>query len=158
MGANLYIQSIVEKSHQQWKPEFQKLIAQRNKLYAEGKDEEAKKLQEKIWEVYGKMYPPEGYFRDSYNSTNLLWQLGFSWWEDVGQLLNEESKLNADGIRTLLNMIEKAKPFSLEDFQDNNGFGVPAEEILEYFTRKREAFVLFLKRALALGEDILVSI
>jgi hypothetical protein len=36
-----------------------------------------------------------GYYRDSYNNSNLLWLFGLSWWEDVlGVLTGKDGKMS----------------------------------------------------------------
>jgi len=54
-------------------------VERRDALKAAGAEEEAQAAQVKVEEYHAKMYE-SGYFRDSYNDTNLLWRFNLSWW------------------------------------------------------------------------------
>jgi hypothetical protein len=47
----------------------------------------------------------DGYFRDSYNNSNLLWQFGLSYWTDIEQMCEDNEK------EELVMMPDKIKEF-----------------------------------------------
>ncbi len=53
----------------------------------------------------GKTYP-DGYFRDSYNDYNVLWQMGLSWWRDITPMLNKKQELTVKRIKEFKAMVE----------------------------------------------------
>jgi hypothetical protein len=53
----------------------------------------------------GKAYP-DGYFRDSYNDYNVLWQMDLSWWRDITPMLNNHHELTVKGIKEFKAMVE----------------------------------------------------
>jgi hypothetical protein len=54
-----------------------------------------------------------GYFRNGYNSGDVMWAMGLSWWETVGPMLDADARLPIDRARELLAMIE-ARPLTRE--------------------------------------------
>jgi hypothetical protein len=58
-----------------------------------------------------KMYQ-RGYFRDSYNSSNLLWPFDLSWWQDVLEVLvGKEGKMSPEIIS--IRLTAESCPFGL---------------------------------------------
>ncbi len=113
-------------------------------------------LQVKVDEIYDFMFPDDGYFRDSYNNSSLFWILGLSWWQDVGELTDDESLLHADGaIQTLREMVmSKVIPdeVTIEGSDENS------KELGDHFKAKKARFIQFLDKALELKQPILASI
>jgi hypothetical protein len=59
---------------------------------------------------YGKMYE-RGYFRDSYNGSNLLWLFDLSWWQDVLEVLvDKDGKMSPRKAEHFLQMLAERKP------------------------------------------------
>ena len=90
-----------------------------------------------------------GYFRDSYNDSNLLWKYGLSYWVDIpkyqikkkGQLLPNETK-------TLLTTLdEKQAKFK-------KAIKPLAKDEREYFEAKDKEFKKFLNLAIKLDSPI----
>jgi hypothetical protein len=94
-----------EPQHTRWSKEFDEAVARRDGL---PEDSAARnEAQEDVERLYEKMYE-EGYFRDSYNASSVLWPLGLSWWTDVGALLetdDDERVLTPDGVVRLLALL-----------------------------------------------------
>lgn len=80
MGADIYLNSVYQKNHDLYQPLFREAVDERNRLNRLGDTAEAEEMQKLVDEYYDKMYE-QGYFRDSYNSTSLMWLLGLSWWQ-----------------------------------------------------------------------------
>jgi len=81
------------------------------------------------------LYAGEDYFRDSYNESSILWQLGLSWWRDVSdKIVDKEGVLDA---AKLLGMIKDKAP-AKEDFDKGD----------KYFVKKKEQLVKFLQDAI----------
>lgn len=80
MGADIYLNSVYKANHAIWQPLFNEAVEERDRLQALGDTAEAKEMQTLVEEYYDKMYE-RGYFRDSYNSTSLMWLLDMSWWQ-----------------------------------------------------------------------------
>jgi hypothetical protein len=47
----------------------------------------------------------DGYFRDSYNDSNLLWKLGLDYWEWFGSYLGNDRLLQPDKAEVVLNEV-----------------------------------------------------
>lgn len=106
----------------------------------------------------------EGYFRDSYNATNVAWVIGFSWWGDVIPRLDESGNLWPPDIEWLLNTA-KYSELNLPDSETlkerlaadaDTPEGVAAWHA--HFREKRDELVAFLEQALKLGEPIYCSL
>jgi len=69
---------------------------ERNALHKAGQQAAADKAQKQVVRYYDKMYQ-RGYFRDSHNSSNLLWLFDLSWWRDVsGVLVGKDGKMSPE--------------------------------------------------------------
>ena len=106
MGADLYMNKSFKENELKYKPQLDKKIEERNAL-PEGSDE-ANKAQEKVGELFNKLYSSEVYYRDSYNHGSLLWSLGLSWWDDVTKYIDDEGDMSPDKAQEFLDVIEGA--------------------------------------------------
>ena len=156
----MYIESISNKLKAQYEPEFQDAVAKRD---ATNDTQEKERWQKKVDEAWDKMYDNSGYFRDSYNSTSIMAQLGLSWWSNVGEMLDKKGYLRVPAIRLLYEMISNAE-FNLpteEELRDNN-CQINEENTVEswhkYYQEKRERLLHFLDTALRLEEPIYCSL
>jgi hypothetical protein len=95
-----------------------------------------------------------GYFRDSYNDSNLLWRFGLSWWADVGPLLDgpQQRLLAPAKAAELLALLDERAARFTESLNEL------APEEVGYFLEKRRAFTDLLRHAIELGEPIDCSI
>jgi hypothetical protein len=145
MGADLYLESRFRKPHERWRKRFEKAVARRDA--APAGSAEGDRLQRVVLRCYDRMFR-NGYFRDSYNQSNLLWQFELSWWEDVIPMLDGNSELAPARTQELLSMLEGR----LADFERNIGERPPDEQ--RYFRKKWRQLRHFLMTAIALGEPI----
>jgi hypothetical protein len=104
--------------------------------------------QGKVEEYFGKMYS-EGYFRDSYNDSNLLWKLGLDYWGWFGSYLDQDRLLQPDKAEAVLNEVMGHRHL-LEEIEDL--------EERKYFEEKFDEFTHFLSTAICMEEPIECSI
>jgi hypothetical protein len=104
--------------------------------------------QEKVDEYFGRMYS-EGYYRDSYNDSNLLWRLGLDYGEWFGSFLDSERLLHPEKAEVILQEAENRRHL-LEEIEDTGD--------REYFEEKFEQFSELLRTAIRTGEPIQCSI
>lgn len=159
MGADLYIEKLRKPVENEWRP---KLDEARSLLDA-AMDDVAKASAKKLFdEAYERLYGEEHYFRDSYNGTSVLRQIGLSWWRDMEyDVQDEDSDINvspaacqrflakvlaAGEVKPLTDAELKAKHLVVEAEGENS-----PESWNKYFTEKRERLIAFLKRAIDNG-------
>jgi hypothetical protein len=157
MGADLHIPKLRQPVEAEWKSKFEEAVALRDAAQDDVARAAAQKL---VDEAYDHRWGGDHYFRDSYNSTSVLWRLGLSWWNDVEyDITDEDADINVSpaACRRLLDKIEAA-PFTLPtrdelirahakvDDDENT-----VESWHKYYTEKRGRLVAFLKRAIENG-------
>lgn len=162
MGADLYIESVYRPNHDKYKKLFHRACIKRD-IKAKTEDEK-KKVQAEVDKYFNLMYD-KGYFRDPYNSCNVLWQMGLSWWTDCGDLLNKRtccmSPINAKRFKK---MIEERPLSSFNRWKrTKNGKKFvdrtdPLEDWYEYFVEARQELIDFLNQAIEMKEPIWCSI
>jgi hypothetical protein len=147
---------------QKYSPLFDAAVRRRNSLPPKSKA--ARRAQQEVSKYYHLMYS-EGYFRDSYNPTNLLNLLGFSWWADVKALCTKDRKLRGARLRTFRDMVVKAelKLPSKEDLVERGAIVRESgpnslDEWHKYFVAKRTALLAFLDQAIELDSAIHCSL
>jgi len=91
----------------------------------------------------------EGYYRDAYNDSNLLWRLELDYWGWFKAFLDEERLLHPDKAALILHEVESRRHL-LAEIEDN--------EDRKYFEEKFEEFTEFLRTAVSMGEPIQCSI
>ena len=149
MGADLYISQLFDPQFQKWHKRFDKAIAERDGLPEDSpKRGEAQKRAE---HSFDKMYE-QGYFRDSYNDSSVLWKFGLSWWKDVIPMLNDDSQLTPEKASALLSMLKEREG----EFECN--LASEQEPVRRYFRRKYKALQGFLNQAIQLGVPIVCSL
>jgi hypothetical protein len=149
MGADLYISQLFDPQYKRWQRRFYKAVAYRDRL-PEGSPERGD-AQKRAEQCYERMYD-KGYFRDSYNDSDLLWKFDLSWWDDVIPMLNGQSQLTPEKACALLAMLKQKEPFfkcTLASEQE------PARR---YFRQKYTGFKEFLNQAIQLGVPIECSL
>ncbi len=141
MGADLYIEMVFEPNYRKWNGQFEEAVDM-VKASPEGAPEQ-KLWQERAQKFFDLMYGA-GYFRDSYNPSNVLWQFGLCWWEDVIPMLDEECGLSVAKTETLLQMLhERAELFA------DNLAELPADEQQDFRDRANK-LQMFLQTAIKL--------
>jgi hypothetical protein len=91
----------------------------------------------------------EGYYRDSYNDSNLLWKLGLDYWGWFGSHLDKEGLLHPDQAAVILQEVLN-RHHLLEEIENT--------EERKYLEEKFEEFTEFLRTAISAGEPIECSI
>jgi hypothetical protein len=141
-----------------YNPSFEEWVQRRDALQQAGNKAEAKLAHEKVEEFYDKMYE-RGYFRDSYNASNVLRLFGLSWWGDVMEMLDNNSQLSLSDTQILLEMLHDREANFEANLRDEaiwEGWTKPQMET--YFREKYQRFKTFLEEAITLNEAIVCSI
>ena len=99
-----------------------------------------------------KLSDEETYYRDSYNSSNLLWKYGLSYWNDFPTFLTKGYELTPDNIRRLLVTLDERRDKFIIEIDKL----VPEDR--EYFVEKDAQFRKFLKTATTYNLNIRCSI
>ncbi len=154
MGADLYIDSINKRKQALYEKRFQKAVKMRDAR----KWPYSQEYQELVEHYFGKMVAV-GYFRDSYNSSNLLWRFGFSYWNNDLELDNE-GNLPPSQAKRLLNWLKEHEPVFEASLQSirNEITSEPPEVIIRYFRMKYLRLRVFLRMAIKLNEPIIWSV
>jgi hypothetical protein len=172
MGADIYLNSKFEKNYEDVQKEIDTLEAlfksTHKQTVLDVADGEEDKLFELTRPLLDKQYSV-GYFRDSYNSSSLLSQLGLSWSHDIGKRLNEKSCLSVEDCKWFLYEINNRRigespteePIMSSLFNvlglEKSDVELDAEKI-EYFVKKKSMLVNLLLDAIELNEPLYCSI
>jgi hypothetical protein len=172
MGADIYLNSKFEKNYEDVQKEIDALEAlfksTHKQTVLDVADGEEDKLFELTRPLLDKQYSV-GYFRDSYNSSSLLSQLGLSWSSDIISKLNEESYLSVEDCKWFLYEINNRRigespieePIMSSLFNvlglEKSDVELDAEKI-EYFVKKKSMLVNLLLDAIELNEPLYCSI
>ena len=149
MGADLYISQLFDSQFKKWERRFDKAVAYRDRL-AEDAPERGE-AQKRVEECFDKMYE-RGYFRDSYNDSDLLWKFDLSWWDDVIPMLNGKSQLTPEKASALLSILKEKEPLF------ECALASQQEPARRYFRQKYTVFKEFLNQAIQLGVPIECSL
>jgi len=152
MGADLYMNKGFEKREKKFAKQIQEALDKTKD------DPDDKVKHQKAIDLYDDLYSSDVYFRDSYNSGNLLWSLGLSWWEDVTELMDEQGDLHPLQIQKLINMVESKTVNVSNDFQKSMPDDWGEGEALNYFEESRESLIKFLKKAIDTNDSIGCSV
>jgi len=159
MGADLYLNSVFRKHRDRYAPKFDHWVAKRDTLHKAGQQAAADEAQKQVLKYYDKMYQL-GYFRDSYNSSNLLWLFDLSWWRDVLEVLvGKDGKMSPENAEHFLRLLEDRELV----FQANLAKVKPADgetraEAEQYFRKKYERLEAFLRKAIDRKERLQCSL
>ena len=105
MGADLYIEKLHQPLRQKYEPLFEAAVRRRDALPP--KSRKARAAQKEVTRYYDLMYS-QGYFRDSYNASNVLNRLGLSWWVDVKPLCTPDRRLRDGPLRRFRDLVAGA--------------------------------------------------
>jgi hypothetical protein len=145
MGADLYIESLFKANNKRYSARFEEAVRRRDRA----KTENAKDAhQQKVDEYYGRMYEV-GYYRDSYNDSNLFWKLGLDYWVWFAGFLDKERLLHPDKAELALGEIESRKHLLDE---------IEPDEEQQYFREKYDDLTAFLRTAIEMDEPVQCSI
>ena len=155
MGADLYINKLYQPNLEKYKPLFEAAVQRRDSATDA---EEINLHQAKVDEYYDLMYS-EGYFRDSYNDSSVLWQLELSGWGDVIPMLNRRGNLVGKNLDAFIAMLENRQIPDKENLShishDNDQ---ELQEWHTYFVEKRLRLIEFLKTAKQLRAPVYCSL
>ena len=87
------------------------------------------------------------YYRDSYNSSSLLWRYGMSWWQLSDQYCDDEGMMGKEGIMA----IRQGTSYPLNEEKIRTDFAYNDEgpdSWVKYFKEKREQLHALLQLAL----------
>lgn len=162
MGADLYIEKLQQPLRQKYEPLFEAAVRERDALPPNSR--KARAAQKVVTKYYDLMYS-KGYFRDSYNVSNVLNRLGLSWWVDVKPLCTRDRKLCDEQLRKFRDMVASAK-LSLPSRQELKKQGGIVEDTganslaawHKYFAREQTALLAFLNQAIELDSAIRCSL
>jgi hypothetical protein len=160
MRADLYINSIYQKQRSRYQPKFDHWVSVREAYKNAGKRSAAHKAQKKVVEFFNKMNSDAGYFRDSYNRTNLLWLFDLSWWKDIGEKpIDREGNLGLENIKQFLQMLSEHELLFEANLKKMALLGDETrDEARTHFRNKYARLKAFLNRAIKRKEPILCSV
>ena len=179
MGADLYVDlvfkedpriNVIGKKLDETRKALEDLPDDSPKDVVQRLERREKALLDAYMRIYDKMFSVDnGYFRESYNSSNLLWVLGLNYWNWLCGFVDGKGYLHPEHARLILNKIE-SRPVTearvrrhIKDQKIKLGDnGKPPDEEfkkwLDYFVEKRERLIRFLKMAIDADSRILCSI
>lgn len=171
MGADIYLSSKFDKNFDKVEKEIEEL----NRLFQstakqsilDVADNEPNDYDTLHRDLLEKQYSV-GYFRDSYNSSSILSQLGLSWSGDVAQRL-EDSMLQVEDCKWLLEEVknrrigeEVVEEIPMTRLYQVLGVTKPDTELnsemIEYFVNKKNKLIELLQDAIDLNEPLYCSI
>jgi hypothetical protein len=162
MGADLYIEQIHKPLVEKYAPLLQAAVRRRDSLPRDSKERE--QAQAEV-EKYDELLYSDGYFRDSYNVTSVLWRLGLSWWQDVQPMCTRAGFLRSERLRRFREMVANAelRPATREELEEHEATVEETgensvEEWHKYYVERRQKLVTFLDQAIALRARILCSL
>jgi hypothetical protein len=159
VGADSYLNSIFRKHRDKYEPKFDHWVAKRNALHKAGQREAADRAEKQVLKYFEKMHE-RGYFRDSYNPSNLLWLFDLSWWQDVLEVLvDKDRKMSpANAGRFLRMLVDREPVFEAKLKKVKPAKGETRAEVEEYFRDKYERLKAFLQQAIDRKECIECSL
>lgn len=160
MGADMYIKGVYEVNRAKYEPLFEHWVKARDSATDPVAKESAQEEVSKFYELM----QSEGYFRDSYNGTNVLNKLGLSWWQDIAKLQNKKGDISVRNAKKFLMLIEPlaVKPMSADELKElhlqveSDGEN-SVESWNKYFKDQKEELIKFIKKAIELKKPIEAS-
>jgi hypothetical protein len=171
MGADMYLNSIWNP----WVDAHRQDLLDHHGPDAETVEDFIHELDRISEEFFDKARSSGGYFRNGYNSGDVMWAMGLSWREDVGKMLDSKCRLSIDHARALIAKIE-ARPLTrervaqhiFEHLSDGSvtyrtGFtehGPPPnlDEMFAFLGKRRYELLTILRKSVELGEPLVCSL
>jgi hypothetical protein len=171
MGVDIYLNSIWNP----WVDTHQQDLLDHHGSDAETVEDFIHDLHRISEEFFEKARSSGGYFRNGYNSGDVMWAMGLSWRDDVGKMLDSEGRLPIDHARDLIAKIE-ARPLTrervaqhiFEHLSDGSvtyrtGFteyGAPPDldEMSGFLCKRRDELLVILRKSIELGEPLVCSL
>lgn len=185
MGADIYLQSVSNTKREAWQPFFDIAVKYRNSEHRDTATtrsmlaeidrmvpdlEERIKLreyalldpQQLVEYGYEHMYDDAGYYRDSYNSTNLLWLLDLDYWHGASLHLDDENFMPVEEMRLWREEIAaRPLPHLTRDALKKMGLALDKTNTVTswnaYFREKREKLLALIDKAIELNEPLYCS-
>lgn len=153
MGADLWIESVSQRKRTMYKDKLDAAIKQRDSVKYPYNEE-----YQDLVEFYFDKLSSVGYYRDSYNPSNLLWRFGFSYWKNDLEL-DDAGNLPPSEAKRLLDWLKEHEPvFEASLLEIQGSADEPVEDIIRYFRMKYLRLRVFLKMAIKLNEPITWSV
>lgn len=166
MDADLYIVSIYDKFKEDWEPRFYAAIAKRDALRVNGDD--YNQAQSRIEAIHDEKYElpvgQVGYFHDSYNSHSLAILLGWSWWQDIRPLRDNDGYIQPNNLASFRKIADCEPALTMDDWaeQANITFEPEGEYSrrawAEYYLQCQQRLLAFIDLAIARHEPIMTSL
>lgn len=161
MRADIYLNSVYKSNDGKYNKLFQRAAQLRDQASSEISRAQH---QAKVDEYYDKMHSPQGYFRDSYNNSSLLWVYNMSWWDIADKWLTDDGHLpigRAIEFRAQIKEINHDAEVNrwLED--NKNSLSTAANSAWEwrmYFAKKREELLALLTASINSDEPLMCSV
>ena len=171
MGADIYLRSKFDSNFESVQVEIEEVY----KLFdmtadssiMDMADGDKDKFQEMIQPLFNKAYSV-GYFRDSYNSSNLLSHLGLDWWKDIIPKLDNQC-LPIEHCEWLLEEIKNRRigeepqvSHPINEIHKRMGIACTElnldSETLKYFVEKKIKLCNLLQDAISINEPLYCSL
>jgi hypothetical protein len=162
MGADIYLQSIYEP----WMAEYEK-----QPLPALGRIDSTEDLLAACSNAFDDFRASGGYFRNGYNSGDVMMAMGLSWWGTVLPMLDADGRLPIDRARELLAMIE-ARPLTREVValhylamaeamaqpHADRDRRAEIDSLHRFVVQRREELLTILRKSIELNEPLVCSL
>lgn len=99
-----------------------------------------------------------GYYRDSYNQSNLLWRLGMNYWGYINELLDGSCLMSVANMRKLADDIKHATIIPTGQMEGDERLTGGAEEWDVYFLQKKADLLALMEQAIAKKEPLYWSV
>jgi hypothetical protein len=173
MGVDIYLNSIWEP----WVDTRGQTSLSRHRGKAKTPDDFIRMSEE----LFDKARASGGYFRNAYNTGDVMWAMGLSWRNDVGKMLDSKRRLPIDQARALIAKIE-ARPLTRErvarhifeqmtdrvvvhpvagGIADLTGAApspAEVEGLFAFLGKRRDGLLTILRKSVALGEPLVCSL
>jgi hypothetical protein len=155
MGADLYTNKIFKANQSKWEGKFNKAVAKRNGLPENSPERE--EAQKAVTEAYERMHEV-GYFRDSYNDTDLIWKYDLSWWGGLDGFMNKDGNITVTSAKKLLKYLDEHRDVFLKNIEKYPRYSEEGKLDQMYFKAKLTEFRFFLLEAITNKEHIECSV
>lgn len=155
MGADLYTNRIFKANQKKWEGKFDKAVAKRNAL--PNNSPEHDEAQKEVTHAYEKMHEI-GYFRDSYNDTDLIWKYDLSWWGGLDGFMNKDGNITVAKAKKLLKYLDEHRDVFLKNIEKYPHYDKNGGLDQMYFKAKLTDFRFFLMEAITNNEHIECSV
>jgi hypothetical protein len=173
MGVDIYLNSIWEP----WVEAHGQTSLSRNRGKAKTPDDFIRMSEE----LFDDARASGGYFRNGYNTGDVMWAMGLSWRNDVGAMLDSEGRLPIDQACALIAKIE-TRPLTRErvarhifehmtdsvvvhavaggvaDLTGAAPSPTDVEELFAFLGKRRAQLLTILRKSVALGEPLVCSL